>query len=73
MLVSTKISTNGISGNQHYCLHMVGLEHLLIRLVLIQKTTSARSFFKISTDLLEGLLTLHLSLHFFDIINKISS
>jgi hypothetical protein len=73
VLISTKISTNDISGNQYYCLHMVALEHLLIRLVLIQKTTSVKSFFKISTDLLEGLLTFHLSLQFFDISNKISS
>lgn len=37
--ISTKISSNGISGNQHCLLgvHMVGLEDFLMRLVLILK------------------------------------
>jgi hypothetical protein len=38
-------STKSISGNQHYLLHvhMVGLEQLLMRLMLIQKMTSLTS------------------------------
>ncbi len=49
MLISMKISANGISENQPRLLgvHVVGLEHLQMRLELIQKTSLGRSFKKI--------------------------
>jgi hypothetical protein len=48
MLISKKISANGISGNQPQLLgvHVVGLEHLVMRLALFQKTSLGRSIFK---------------------------
>jgi len=47
VLISTEISANDMSGNQHSLLHVqaVSLEHLLMKLVLIQKTTVGRLFF----------------------------
>jgi hypothetical protein len=46
VLISTEISANDISG-KHSLLHVqaVSLEHLLMKLVLIQKTTVGRLFF----------------------------
>jgi len=48
VLISREISANGISGNQHQLLGVpaVGLELLLMRLVLIEKTTFGRFFFR---------------------------
>jgi len=48
-------SAKGISGNQHYLLHvhMVDLEQLLMRLMLIQKMTSltlGRLFFELTLN-----------------------
>jgi hypothetical protein len=67
VLISREISANGVSGNQHKLLGVpaVGLELLLMRLVLIEKTTFEKFFLRISIDLLESLLTLYFSLHFF--------
>jgi len=48
VLISREISANGISGNQHQLLGVpvVGLELLLMRLVLIEKTTFGRFCFR---------------------------
>ncbi len=48
LIIATKISANGISGDQPRLLgvHVVGLEHLLMRLELIQKTSLGRLFKK---------------------------
>lgn len=48
MLISTKISANGISRNQPQLLgvRVLGLEHLVMRLALFQKTSLGRSSFK---------------------------
>ncbi len=42
IIMSKEISVNSISENQHWLLgvHVVDLEHLLMRLVLIQKNLS---------------------------------
>jgi len=67
MLISTKINTNDVNGEQG--LHVVGLQCLLMKLMLIQ----FQVFLFVSIDLLKGFPTLQFIITlFFDINNEIS-